>query len=137
MQHADFGEKVDVQALFDFLVTRSPRICATDAQLLKLHHYETAFGIYDHERAPDKDDPLALIRMHEAERTNGLLFERIKRFRDREIYRLFGLNLNEFFANTREVCDYLEELALESLKSKTKTDEEKVEELERLARGLG
>lgn len=72
----------------------------------------------------------------DAERTNGLLFELIKRFADRKIYQLFGPSFNEFLANPKEVCDHLEELAREALKSKSTTDQAKVEELERLAQGL-
>ena len=40
------------------------------------------------------------------------MFERIKRFQARKIHQQFGLDLNQSLSNTREVCDYIEELAL-------------------------
>lgn len=119
--------------MFDHLLRYVPRICSTDAQLLLRHHYETRFRIYDHDHDRDKDHPLALVLMRESERTNGLLFERIERFEERQIYQKFGLSLTEFFSLPREVTTFIEELAIKRQKENNLLGEEKLREMRQLA----
>lgn len=133
MRQADFGEDVDVQGMFDTLLRYVPKICSTDAQLLVRHHYETKFGIFDHDHGDNKDHPLALVMMQEAERTNGPLFERIERFEERQIYQKFGLNLIDFLSLPREVVEFVEELAIKRQRENNKVGEEGLREMRRLA----
>lgn len=118
--------------VFDRLLKHVPKVCATDAQLVKLHHYETQFGIFDHDQGVEKDDPLALVRMHDAEQTNGRLFERIRQHHERKIYPQFGLSLTEFLALPREVVERLLELALDQQKRDNQTGEEQLTKLKKM-----
>lgn len=122
-----------MQGMFDTLLHYVPKICSTDAQLLMRHHYETKFGIFDHDHGDGKDHPLALVMMREAERTNGPLFERIERFEERQIYQKFGLNLIEFLSLPREVCEFIEHLAIKRQKENNAVGEESLREMRRLA----
>lgn len=66
--------------------------------------YETKYGIYDHDK-PDPARPLALIAMHPKEdtRTRSPLYETIERYRIFDVYKYYGLNLNEFLSLPRDV----------------------------------
>lgn len=79
---------------------------ATDAQLLRLHHYETRFGIHDHD-TDTSQDPLALIAMRPAEVTGQLWLERTKEYEERKIKDRYGLSLNEFLEYPREMVNHL------------------------------
>jgi hypothetical protein len=119
--------------MFDHLLRYVPKVCSTDAQLLMRHHYETKFGIFDHDHGAGKDHPLALVMMHEAERTNGPLFERIERFEERQIFQKFGLPLDRFLSLPREVCDFLEKLAIKRQAEKNTTEEDALRRMRLLA----
>lgn len=98
---------IDAYALRDNLLAHFPQMCATDAQLLRLHHYETRYGIFNHNNTVDKDDPLGLIRKRPGEITNGLLLERIDEYEDRKIKDRFGYTLDQFLALPRQIVNHL------------------------------
>lgn len=79
------------------LITNSPRLVSTDAQMVLRDRYETSFQIYNHS---DKagEHPFALIMMNWNEDviTNGTLHERMNQYIDRDIQKYFGLSFHEF-----------------------------------------
>lgn len=92
------------------------------AQMLRLQHYETAYGIYDHDKDEDRDNPLALVMMREAEITNGPLFERIDKYRLANVNNNFGLNLKEFLSLPREWTEYILKVSLENEQHRAESD---------------
>ena len=121
-----------MDALLERLYQCIPKICATDAQLLKLHHYETAFDIFNHDVDNDRKNPLALIMMREAEKTCEPLFERMKEYRERQIKEYWGLSWLEFTNQPREVCDYQIQLALKAQLDGVQEDKKRVKTLEEI-----
>ena len=126
---------MDIQALFGHLIRHVPRVCATDATQLLLHHYETKFGIFDHDYHPNKDNPLALILMQPAESVHGALFERIDEFEERQIGERFKMSLIEFLSLPREWCDYLSRQAVKRQKENNEVQMASLRKLDELQRG--
>lgn len=126
----------DPNVLLATLYQNIPKICATDAQLLKLHHYETDYGIFDHEHDNDRHNPLALIAMREAEKTNGPLFERMKEYRERQIKDHWGLNWIEFINQPREVCEFQIRMSLQAQQTGVAADADNLRKMQQEL-GLG
>lgn len=98
---------MDITDYLNELATSIPKLCSSDAQLLRLSRYETKFGIYDHSNSNDATDPLALVRMHWSENALAVcrLYERHNQFIDMEVHKFTGLSLTEFFAQPSHICN--------------------------------
>lgn len=88
------------------LIKAVPVVCATDARLILLEHYESAFRIYDHHHE-DPERPLALIEMHPAEDTTtcSLLYERMEQFAVNEVAKRFNISFNQFLEFPKDMVD--------------------------------
>jgi hypothetical protein len=90
--------------------------------MLRLQHYETAYGIYDHDHDVDKDNPLALVMMREAEITNGPLFERIEKYKLAGVGTNFHMSLPEFLSLPREVTEFILKISLKDEEHRVDND---------------
>lgn len=87
---------------------------SSDLQILMRDVYETTYGIWDHGQDSD-EDLLSLVAHRPAEDTGpevGLLYERIRHYDEREIYKHFGLDLVQFLELPTDIVTYLLELGL-------------------------
>jgi hypothetical protein len=92
-----FGDKVDIEESIGDLITSSPRLVSTDAQMVLRDRYETSFKIYDHnEKAGDHPFALIMMNWNEDTVTAGSLHERMVQYIDRDIQKYFGISFNEF-----------------------------------------
>lgn len=110
-----FGENISEENALREVITTSPKVCSTDAQLLLMEAYETTYGIFDHDNF---SRPLSLVAMHSGEENakSSKLYERFRQFRTKNVFKHFGINLLEFLSMPTEYCNYVLELAEEASK---------------------
>jgi hypothetical protein len=116
---------------------RAPTVLnSSDLQLALRDCYETTYRIYDHSRS-GPNDALSLVAMREAEDSSsgGLLYEQIRRFEERQVYKHFGLNLVEFLELPSDIVRFVLEMSLKRQQSNAKTQEDVVDEIQRMAEG--
>jgi hypothetical protein len=77
----------------------------------------------------------ALVAMREAEDSSsgGLLYEQIRRFEERKVYKHFGLKLVEFLELPSDIVRFVLEMSLKRQESNEKTQEDVVDEIQRMA----
>lgn len=86
---------------------------SVNAQIATTEYYDTKFGIFDHGEAAER--PLAAVALHDAEENGptSALYETIRLFASTNVYKYFGLNLDEFLAMPREFTTLILEVAQE------------------------
>lgn len=87
---------------------------SSDLQILMRDVYETTYGIWDHGQDRD-EDLLSLVAHRPAEDTGpevGLLYERIRQYDEREVFKYSRLNLVQFLELPTDIVTYLLELSL-------------------------
>ncbi|SAL81759.1 hypothetical protein AWB67_05932 [Caballeronia terrestris] len=96
--------------------------------------YETTYRIHDHSQV-GPNDALALVAMREAEDSSsgGLLYEQVRRFEERLVYKHFGLNLVQFLELPSDLVRFVLELSLKRQQSNSTTQEAVVGEIQRMA----
>ena len=111
----------------------APAICSTDASLLMLDRYETAYGIYNHSN-PIDNRPLALVGMHWSEdsASGSLMYERISQHMNNNIYKYFGLSLTEFLDLPTDIVSYILEVSGKRLKEEGSLAEDAMTRLGRI-----
>lgn len=86
---------------------------SSDIQLLLRDMYETTYGIYNHNLDRD-EDLLSLVSMREVEdpTIGGLMYERIRQYFKREIYRFTGYTPTQFLELPTDLVNYMVEQAV-------------------------
>ena len=99
------------------------KLCSTDSRLWLLQHYETTYGIFDHDNDPEPES-MALVRMHSAEDpiTGFGLRERMRQFEERNVYSVFGVSWSEFKELPTYECMLLLEFAEKRQKANLNMD---------------
>jgi hypothetical protein len=84
---------------------------SVNAQIALTEYYDTKFGIFDHGAATDR--PLAAVALHDAEENGptSALYETIRLFASTNVYKYFGLNLEEFLNLPREFTTLILEVS--------------------------
>jgi hypothetical protein len=85
--------------------------------------YETVYGIFNHLHPSAKNRPLASVAMFSSEDINdaGLLELVIRRYVDKDIHSIFGLNLEEFLNLPMDIAEMLMEIATTNKEVKKQT----------------
>jgi len=89
--------------------------------------YDQAYGIFDHDSS--EWNPLSLVSFHPAEDTleHSEQYRTIRRFIKYGIVKRFGLNINEFLAQPRDIVEHMFSVAAEAVESE-KIDLDSLEE---------
>jgi hypothetical protein len=99
---------------------------SVNARIVLLSWYESKYGIYNHFNTR-KDRPMALISMHsESEDINdgSILEEAMSTYVKFNIKDTFGLSLDEFLNNPRDVCQMMGKIASTALAQKNRVVDE-------------
>jgi hypothetical protein len=113
-----------------------PVLNSSDVQLALRDCYETTYGIHNH-ASDSADQALALVALREVEdsASGGLLYERIRQHRDRQVLKYFGLNLIQFLELPTDLVTFVLELSLQSQQSDKRTQEDVASEIQHMAGG--
>jgi hypothetical protein len=115
-----FGDKVNIEDSIGDLITNSPRLVSTDAQLLLRDRYETNFQIYNHnEKSGDHPFSLIMMNWNEDSITGGSLHERMNNYIDYDIQKYYGLSFKEFI----DQPTYVITMQLEIAEARIRKDE--------------
>lgn len=103
-------------------------------KLAFLEHYETYYGIYDHEGHHHTVSVLAPILMHQKENYEpyGRYIRLATNFDLYDIKTLFGYNLTEFLNLTRNEIDMLFEVAAQKKLRRESLEDKTLKELSRV-----
>lgn len=115
----------------------APKLTPTSARLLSLHHYETAFGLYDHNHNDEVRNPLALVRMHPQEDawTGSFLVERMKQFEERNVGSRFNIGIDKFLELPRHVVLEMLNISAKREREKSKVEGDVLKTLQERASG--
>jgi hypothetical protein len=113
-----------------------PVLNSSDVQLALRDCYETTYGIHNH-ASDSPDQALALVALREVEdsASGGLLYERIRQFEERQVFKHFGLNLVQFLELPTDLVTYVLDLSLKRQHSTKQTQEDVVNEIQQMAGG--
>jgi hypothetical protein len=119
-----FGDKVNIEDSIGDLITSSPRLVSTDAQMVLRDRYETSFQIYNHnEKAGDHPFSLIMMNWNEDTVTGGALYERMSQYVDRDIQKYFGLSFYEFIEQPTYVITMQLEIAEDRIRKEAPLNE--------------
>lgn len=129
-----FGERVESINGLSQLVLTAPEMSSTEAALVLAETYETVYGIHRH---TPTGDPLESILLHPLEdvSANSRLYEHVRKFFRRDVYKHSGLSLTEFFELPREICDLVYSECEVKAKEEGQISNNLAEEMKRLGRG--
>lgn len=88
--------------------------------------YETVYGIFNHLHPTARNRPLASVAMFPSEDINdsGLLEVVIRRYIEKDIHSIFGLNLEEFLNLPMDIAEMLMDIAKDTRETKKQTLDE-------------
>lgn len=98
--------------------------------------YETVYNIYNHLNTEAESRPLASVAMFPVEDINdkGLLELIIRRYVNKEIYSIYGLNLEEFLNLPMDIAEMLIDIANDEKVKKLQTMNQAANELKSMVK---
>ena len=105
------------------LLEEMPKLSPMMAQIALSEAYDIAYGIFNHDAAPDR--PLSIIAHHPSEDvvTNGPLRQRIYRFIKFDISDRCGLSLMEFLALPRDHVEMIMKITQDIIQKEMEVQE--------------
>ncbi len=134
VMESGFGEKVESINALSNLVLVAPKISSATASILLAESYETTYGIHNH---TPTGDPLESVLMHPLEDTshNSRLYEHIRSYIRKDVFKHSGLSLNEFFELPRDICDVISTECDKKAKAEGQISADVMRDMEKLKGG--
>lgn len=100
-----------------------PKLDGPHAQKVMYDLYETVYGVFNHLHPSSRNRPLASVAMFPSEDINdsGLLELVIRRYVEKDIHSIFGLNLEEFLNLPMDIAEMLIDIANDNRATKKQT----------------
>lgn len=117
------------------MLAKYPALSSSDATLIGIEEYDTAFGIYNH-HAPDADKYYASVQFHWSEdcTSTSELHKAIEAFIENSVTAKTGLSFKEYLKLPRHICSKIMETCIASKKREADTSNALLQELQKQPR---